>query len=84
MSAPSNTRRSFLNASEPGSRPDGLGRARVPDPLGGAEGQAENRIALRSKMRQLAQTDVLIVGGGPAGIGAALGAARGRRQDPAN
>jgi len=27
-------------------------------------------------MRQLAQTDVLVVGGGPAGIGAALGAAR--------
>ena len=41
-----------------------------------AEGQAPNRISVRAKMRQLAQTDVLVVGGGPAGIGAALGAAR--------
>lgn len=29
-----------------------------------------------SKTRQLLKTDVLVVGGGPAGIGAALGAAR--------
>jgi ribulose 1,5-bisphosphate synthetase/thiazole synthase len=30
----------------------------------------------RSKTKQLVETDVLVVGGGPAGIGAALGAAR--------
>jgi alkyl hydroperoxide reductase subunit AhpF len=48
----------------------GSGVLGLPEPPGAAEGQAENRIVLRSKMRQLAQTDVLIVGGGPAGIGA--------------
>ena len=32
--------------------------------------------AASSKSKQLLETDVLIVGGGPAGIGAALGAAR--------
>ena len=32
--------------------------------------------AERSKTKQLMETDVLVVGGGPAGIGAALGAAR--------
>ena len=32
--------------------------------------------AERSRTKQLMETDVLVVGGGPAGIGAALGAAR--------
>jgi len=34
------------------------------------------RAARSSRMKQLLKTDVLVVGGGPAGIGAALGAAR--------
>lgn len=39
-------------------------------------GTAPAQRAGRSKARQLIETDVLVVGGGPAGIGAALGAAR--------
>ena len=37
---------------------------------------AAKRARVISKTRQLLKTDVLVVGGGPAGIGAALGAAR--------
>ena len=37
---------------------------------------AAERARVISKTRQLLKTDVLVVGGGPAGIGAALGAAR--------
>lgn len=37
---------------------------------------AAERAGVTSKTRQLLKTDVLVVGGGPAGIGAALGAAR--------
>ena len=39
-------------------------------------GSSTAHAAGRSKTKQLIETDVLVVGGGPAGIGAALGAAR--------
>lgn len=39
-------------------------------------GTAAAQTVARSQTRQLIETDVLVVGGGPAGIGAALGAAR--------
>lgn len=46
--------------------------ATVPLTVGSAAAQTTGR----SKTRQLIETDVLVVGGGPAGIGAALGSAR--------
>jgi hypothetical protein len=43
---------------------------------GGLAGAAEVRASVKSPLPRLAETDVLVVGGGPAGIGAALAAAR--------
>jgi len=42
----------------------------------GADASQAGNGVMRSKMPRLLDTDVLVVGGGPAGIGAALGAAR--------
>ncbi|MHC4867362.1 MAG: FAD-dependent oxidoreductase [Planctomycetota bacterium] len=43
---------------------------------GGLAAKAGLRASVKSPLPRLAETDVLVVGGGPAGIGAALGAAR--------
>jgi hypothetical protein len=43
---------------------------------GGLTGTAEVRASDKRSLPRLADTDILVVGGGPAGIGAALGAAR--------
>ena len=76
MSASSNTRRDFLKRAGLGAGLAGSGMLGAASPSGAAEDRVENPPAVRSKTKQLVKTDVLVVGGGPAGIGAALGAAR--------
>jgi len=72
----SSTRRRFLTQAGFGAGLLGMGMPKTPDRSEAAEAPVENRSVNRAKTRQLLATDVLIVGGGPAGIGAALGAAR--------
>lgn len=76
MSKPSNTRRDFLKQAGLGTGLAGSAMLGAASPAAAAEDRRESRAAGRSKMKQLVKTDVLVVGGGPAGIGAALGAAR--------
>lgn len=68
MKNQTNSRRSFLKRA-------GLGAGLAASGKLSAVAAAASPAA-RSRRRQLLQTDVLVVGGGPAGIGAALGAAR--------
>ena len=76
MSAPSSTRRGFLKQAGLGAGMAGSGMLGAPGSSAAGEDRPESRPARRSRMKQLFATDVLVVGGGPAGIGAALGAAR--------
>ena len=77
MSVPSNTRRRFLKQASVGAGLLGSGVLGAVGPAAAEQGgTTESRVTVRSKMSNLVQTDVLVVGGGPAGIGAALGAAR--------
>ncbi len=68
MSTPSKTRRGFLKQAGLGAGLAGAGMLGASTPAEAATG--------RTGRKQLAAVDVLVVGGGPAGIGAALGAAR--------
>ncbi len=66
-----NTRRQILKGAGVGI---GLAASGISAPAGAAEDKAPGLVC--SKISKLLDTDVLVVGGGPAGIGAALGAAR--------
>lgn len=68
MKNQTNSRRSFLKRAGLGA---GLAASGKLSAIAAAASPA-----IESRRRQLLQTDVLVVGGGPAGIGAALGAAR--------
>lgn len=73
MNSRTNTRRRFLKVT-------GLGLGLSASSALSTAAAAPNRFAAvrlaRPKRRELLETDVLVVGGGPAGIGAALGSAR--------
>lgn len=76
MSTPPSNRRGFLKQAGLGAGLVGSGMLGSPSPAAAAEDRSEAGAASRSKRKPLVATDVLVVGGGPAGIGAALGAAR--------
>lgn len=76
MSDPSKSRRRFLQQAGLGAGLVGAGALGTSNTLSGGDALAPSATPLRAQRRQLAKTDVLVVGGGPAGIGAALGAAR--------
>ena len=76
MGTPSSTRRGFLKQAGLRAGLVGSGMLGSASAPAAEDDRRRGRPAARSEMRQLAATDVLVVGGGPAGIGAALGAAR--------
>src|SRR5512137_687493 len=65
------TRRRFLTSGGAA-----VAAAAVAGPINSARGQISTAPAIVLRRPTLADVDVLVVGGGPAGIGAALGAAR--------
>ena len=71
MNYPVHTRRKFLMQASVG-----VGVAASAGLTAAAAEQSTTSSARYTKTKQLLETDVLVVGGGPAGIGAALGAAR--------
>lgn len=71
MNEPIHTRRRFLRQAGVGVGLAASGRLSA-----ASAGQPAVPGVPHAKTRQLLETDVLVVGGGPAGIGAALGAAR--------
>ena len=71
MNDQTNTRRKFLKQAS-----FGVGLAASGKLTAAAANQGTAFAARSSKTKQLLKTDVLVVGGGPAGIGAALGAAK--------
>jgi ribulose 1,5-bisphosphate synthetase/thiazole synthase len=75
MMKKSTSRRAFLKDIGMGAAAAGVA-ACAPDPSGPEKAGEGSPIVHRSAVRQSWETDVLVVGGGPAGIGAAIGAAR--------
>ena len=76
MTAQSNTRRRFLKRVGLGTGMVGSGVSGWSNQTNATEDQPESQVAPRPKMATLGRFDVVVAGGGPAGIGAALGAAR--------
>jgi len=70
------TRRDFLRHIGVAAALAGAGLASTEKASAGETSQGGPVLTARAKMKQLREAEVLIVGGGPAGIGAALGAAR--------
>ncbi len=69
MNIQSKSRRNFLKASGTAICLAGVGTVKAAKPN-------KSFASVRTKTKELLKTDVLVVGGGPAGIGAALGSAR--------
>lgn len=76
------TRRTFMGIAATSlgaavaTRCDGMSEQRPADALGDGGSQPDGAAVASETLPVLAETDVLVVGGGPAGLAAALGAAR--------